>query len=244
MHPIRKLARGRIRLVSFNIYCDESTHLPNDGQPFMVLGAIVCPQNLARQVAVRLREIRVKHHIDPTFEIKWTKVSPAKLGFYADVIDYFFEDDNLSFRAVVAPKNGLDHSRFCQTHDDWYYKMMFYLIRNFLPAQDSAFLYLDKKDTNGQLKIDYLRKVIANAEHDFENSKFRRLQIVESHQVGLLQLADLLIGAVNYANREAYESSAKLQLVKLIRERSGMKLTESTPLAETKMNIFRWQPQA
>ncbi|MDU2072116.1 MAG: DUF3800 domain-containing protein [Cutibacterium avidum] len=228
---------------SLNIYCDESTHLPNDGQPYMVLGAIVCPENRAREIAVRLREIRAKYQIRPDFEIKWTKVSPAKSDFYLDVIDYFFDDDDLSFRAVVAPKTGLNHERFAQTHDDWYYKMMFYLVRNVLPAQDEAFIYLDKKDTNGQEKIDRLRTVIANAEYDFGRSRIRRLQIVESHQVGLLQLADLLIGAVNYANRGDSSSAAKLRLIERIRERSGVSLTHTTLLSETKMNIFRWRAQ-
>ena len=228
---------------SLNIYCDESTHLPNDGRPYMVLGAIVCPANRAREIAVRLREIRAKHKIRPDVEIKWTKVSPSKIDFYLDVIDYFFDDDDLSFRAVVAPKAGLDHERFAQTHDDWYYKMMFYLVRNVLPAQDEAFIYLDKKDTNGQEKIERLRNVIANAEYDFGRSKIRRLQIVESNQVGPLQLADLLSGAVNYANRGDSSSVAKLRLIERIRGRSGVSLTHTTLLSETKMNIFRWRAQ-
>ena len=228
---------------SLNIYCDESTHLPNDGQPFMVLGAIICPVNRSREINVRLREIRSRHGLPPEFEIKWTKVSPSKLAFYLDVIDYFFDDDDLNFRGVIAPKQGLDHKRFNQTHDDWYYKMMFYLIRNVLPAREEAFFYLDKKDTNGQQKIDRLRTVIANAEYDFNRSNIRRLQIVESHHVGLLQLADLLIGAINYANRDNSTSEAKLRMVARIRERSGMSLTQTTLLSETKMNIFRWQAQ-
>ncbi len=209
----------------------------------MVLGAIVCPANRAREIAVRLREIRAKHKIRPDVEIKWTKVSPSKIDFYLDVIDYFFDDDDLSFRAVVAPKAGLDHERFAQTHDDWYYKMMFYLVRNVLPAQDEAFIYLDKKDSNGQEKIERLRNVIANAEYDFGRSKIRRLQIVESNQVGPLQLADLLIGAVNYANRGDSSSVAKLRLIERIRGRSGVSLTHTTLLSETKMNIFRWRAQ-
>ena len=37
-------------MLSLNIYCDESTHLPNDGRPYMVLGAIVCPVSRSRDV--------------------------------------------------------------------------------------------------------------------------------------------------------------------------------------------------
>ena len=211
--------------------------------PYMVLGAISCPTDRSHELARELRTIRRKHSIPDCFEIKWTKVSPAQLEFYTDIIDFFFNTDDIQFRAVVANKAGLDHSRFDQTHDDWYYKMMYYLIYRLLPSNDGAFIYLDKKDTNGQNKINKLREVIANAEYDFSRNNVRRLQIVESHHVGLLQLADLLIGAVNYANRKLTTSEAKLTLVNQIRDITSLSLTYSTAADATKFNIFHWSEQ-
>jgi hypothetical protein len=82
----------------------------------------------ARETAVRLREIKTAHGLPSDFELKWTKVSPAKLGFYMEVLNYFFDDDDLHFRAWVAHKAGLRHADFGQTHADWYYKMMFGLV--------------------------------------------------------------------------------------------------------------------
>jgi len=35
----------------FNIYCDESCHLQHDGQKAMVLGAIWCPLDKAREIS-------------------------------------------------------------------------------------------------------------------------------------------------------------------------------------------------
>ncbi|GHE38925.1 hypothetical protein GCM10007167_21280 [Vulcaniibacterium thermophilum] len=46
---------------TFNLYCDESCHLPHDRQPLMVLGVVSCPAEKAREVAVRLREIEQAH---------------------------------------------------------------------------------------------------------------------------------------------------------------------------------------
>lgn len=226
-----------------NVYCDESTHLPNDGQPFMVLGAVVSPVALAKDISHRLVEIREKHGLPRDFEIKWNKVSSGKLDFYLDVIDYFFDDDDLGFRAVVAAKNGLDHARFGQDHDDWYYKMMFYLVRNVVSPTGKSHIYLDKKDTRGGVKVSKLHDVIANAVYDFDRGKIHRVQIVESHHVGQMQLADLLMGAVNYANRGIQTSEAKLRVVERIRERSGIQLTRSTLPSAVKFNVFCWQPQ-
>lgn len=226
-----------------NVYCDESTHLPNDGHPYMVLGAIVCPVSLTKEATHRLVELREKHGLPKDFEIKWSKVSAGKVDFYLDVIDYFFDDDDLEFRAVVAPKAGLNHANFGQTHDDWYYKMMFYLVRNVVSSTGKTHIYLDKKDTRGGTKVSKLHDVIANAHYDFNRRNIHRVQIVESHHVGLLQLSDLLLGAVNYANRGLNTNQAKLRVIERVRNRSGITLTQTTLLSATKFNIFRWQPQ-
>lgn len=226
-----------------NVYCDESTHLPNDGHPFMVLGSIVLPVTLARQISHRLVEIREKHGLPRDFEIKWNKVSAGRLDFYLDVVDYFFDDDDLEFRAVVAPKDGLNHRRFGQSHDDWYYKMMFCLIRNVISSTGKSYIYLDKKDTRGGIKVRKLHEVISTAFYDFDRRMIQRVQIVESHHVGQMQLADLLIGAVNYANRGLETNHAKLRIVARVRERSGIQLTQSTLPSAAKFNLFCWQPQ-
>ena len=73
----------------FNIYCDESGHLERDQSNVMVLGAVWCPLEKTREIAVRLREIKQKHNLSDNFELKWVKVSPAKLRYYIDVVDYF-----------------------------------------------------------------------------------------------------------------------------------------------------------
>lgn len=226
-----------------NIYCDESCHLPRDGQAVMVLGAVSCPLEKTREIAVRLREIRERHNLPAPFEVKWSKVSPAKVDYYQDLIDYFFDDDDLSFRGVVAHKVGLDHSRFNQTHDDWYYKMMFQLLSRLMVPGSSYRIYLDKKDTRSGAKVDKLHDVLSNNLLDFNHRIVERVQIIESHAVMQMQLSDLLLGAVSYVNRGLSGSAAKAQLVARIRERSSYALTRSTLLREEKFNLFHWNQQ-
>lgn len=158
---------------TYNIYCDESTHLLNDRAPFMVLGAIWCPADRAREIAIRVREIKAEHNLSPQFEIKWTKVSKAKIRFYLDVLDYFFDNADLHFRGVVAPKGPLDYERFGLTHDDVYYRMYFYLLQRLLRPSARFRVYLDIKDTRSRAKVATLRDVLANNMYDFDR------QIVE-----------------------------------------------------------------
>jgi hypothetical protein len=56
----------------------------------------------------------------------------------------------------------------------------------------------------------------------------------------LVQLADLLTGAVSYINRGLNSSEAKNELVDYIRHRSRYSLIKSTLIKERKFNIFIW----
>jgi hypothetical protein len=227
-------------VTTFNLYCDESSHLQHDHHRFMVLGTIWVDASKSAEVAQRLREIKIRHGLWSRFEVKWTKVSPALLSFYLDYLDYFFDDDDLQFRGLVADKTGLRHEAFDQTHDDWYYKMYFTLLKALLGPNHRYRIYVDVKDTRGGAKVARLHDVLCNNMYDFDRRAVERVQQVRSHEVEPLQLADLLIGAVNFANRGEPGSSAKAALVDRIRKRSGYSLTRSTLLREEKFNLFHW----
>lgn len=230
---------------TYNIYCDESCHLENDGQKIMVLGAVWCPEGpLTRRIAERIRQVKASHGLNPAMEVKWTKVSPGKSSFYQDFLDLFFKEPNLHFRAlVVGDKSKLRHGDFSQDHDTWYYKMYFNLLKVLLSPKDRYRIYLDIKDTRGATKVRKLHEVLCNSTYDFDQRIIERVQLVRSHEVEQVQLADLLIGIVSYANRGLATSAAKIALVEKMRKLSGYNLTKTTLLRETKVNIFRWEPK-
>ncbi|MBI4528061.1 MAG: DUF3800 domain-containing protein [Deltaproteobacteria bacterium] len=230
---------------TYNIYCDESCHLENDGQPAMVLGAVWSPVDKRREIAVRFREIKRRHGLSPTFEVKWTKVSPGKSRFYLDLMDYFFDDDDLHFRALVVPdKTKLDHSAFPgQDHDEWYYKMYFDMLKVILSPTDRYRIYLDIKDTRGAEKVRKLHDVLCNNLYDFSREIVERVQLVRSHEIEQLQLADLLVGAISYVNRGLRGNAGKLALVERMRKRSGYSLDRTTLFRESKVNLLSWQAQ-
>lgn len=229
---------------TYNVYCDESSHLENDHHPVMVLGAVWCPRDQVREIMMRLREIKMRHALRSDFEIKWTKVSPAKQQFYLDVLDYFFDDDDLHFRGlVIRDKAKLRHKDFSQTHDDWYYKMYFSLLKGVLDPKSSYRIFLDIKDTRSENKIRTLHDFLCAHVQDHKRGIVRKVQSVRSHEVAILQLADLLIGALNYANRQLETSAPKTALVRRLRERARYDLTRSTLPRESKVNLLVWTPQ-
>ncbi|MCH7499998.1 MAG: DUF3800 domain-containing protein [Nitrospinae bacterium] len=230
---------------TFNIYCDESCHLENDNQKVMVLGAAWCPLDKAREIANRLHEIKARHNLNPKFEVKWTKVSSAKIQFYLDWMDYFFDDDDLHFRALIIPdKTKLRHKDFeNQDHDTWYYKMYFNMLKVIFGPTDQYRIYLDIKDTRGASKVKKLEDVLCNNLYDFSRDIIKRLQLVHSHELEILQLADLLIGTVSYANRKLKDNKGKVQLVERMKERSGYSLEKTTLYREGKLNLLSWNAQ-
>lgn len=225
-----------------NIYCDESCHLENDHQKVMVLGAIWLPEEKKEEIFLRLKEIKINNGFSPSFEIKWNKVSKQKIDFYMDLINYFFDDDDLHFRVLVVPdKSLLNHSAFGQTHDDFYYKMYFDLLKIILSPEYSYNIYLDIKDTKSQVKVIKLHEVLCNSNYDFEKKIIRKIQQVRSHEISALQLCDLLTGAFSYFHRGLTSNQTKLKIIERIKERSGYSLLHNTLPKEDKLNIFIWR---
>jgi len=227
---------------SFNIYLDESCHLQNDHIRAMGLGAVWCPQDKTREISVRVRDIKLKHDLATDFELKWTKVSPAKLDFYLSIVDYFLDDDDLHFRGVVIPdKRLLNHDGFNQDHDSWYYKMCFTLLEPIIDPTQHYSIYLDIKDTRSEIKRAKLEEVLRNAKYDGSGNIVRRVQQIRSHESELLQITDLLLGALVYTNRGLAQSAAKQAIVNRLRQRTRLTMNKTTWLREPKFNLLIWR---
>lgn len=229
----------------YNVYCDETCHLERDGINDMVIGAVWCPQDKLRGINQRIRTIKLRNGISPSAELKWTKISPAKVQVYKDIIDYFFNDDDIHFRAIIIPdKSKLNHQAFHQTHDDWYYKMYFDMLKVILSPTEQYEIYIDIKDTHSYQKAQKLKEVCSNSMYDFSQNIIRRLQPIRSDEIQIMQLVDVLIGAIGYENRIFEDcfvkSQAKLEVIDLIKRRSNYSLTRSTLLREDKCNLFVW----
>jgi hypothetical protein len=233
-------------MTNFNLYCDESCHLEKDGINVMVLGAVWCPNNHVREINSRIREIKARNGYPETGEMKWIRLSPGNVQMYIDLVDYFFDAADLHFRALVVPdKSLLDHERFNQTHDQYYYKMYFDMLKTTLSRENTYEIYIDVKDSHTNTKAQKLREVCSNNMYDFEARTILKLQPIRSHEVQIMQIVDVLIGALGYNSRNFVaghvKSDAKLRIIEQIKRRSGYSLDKSTLLHEEKFNLFFWE---
>ncbi len=226
----------------YDIYCDESCHLQNgrDNDFVMVIGGVTCPDEFKKQISDEIRAIKTRYGVYRDTEIKWNKVSNAKSDYYKALINYFFDCSHLTFRAIIVDKRELDLAYFNLTHDEFYYRAYFLMLsRIFAPGSEYA-IYIDIKDTRSQKKVEKLHDVLCNSRYDFNRQMIHRVQQIRSHEVEIMGLTDLLIGALSYLHRGLNSNCAKLALIDLIRQRSGYTLTSNTWPLEPKFNILLW----
>ncbi len=227
---------------TYNIYCDESCHLLNDQNKSFVLGAIWVPEGKTRAIFQDLRNLKTKHKLSTKFEAKWTKISKSKAGYYCDLISYFLNNPELHFRGVVVPDKGiLNHSAFAQDHNTWYYKMFYLLLKAIIKEDTQYNLYLDIKDTNSNLKVLELKRILNIA--SVEDIAISKAQQIRSHEVELMQLVDIISGALSYTHRATKKNDGKKQVINVIENGVGKNILTSSDLNESKFNVLVWKPR-
>lgn len=227
--------------MEYNIYCDESCHLSYDKFNQMLLGAIQCPIQCRKRICNDIRQLKKKHNLPENFEIKWTKVGGKKIEFYYDLIDYIFLEKNLKFKCLIFD-NKDDLVKLNPSNEEynlWYYRMYFILLNEFTNPNDKCSIYMDIKDTRGGDRIKTLQNVLCNNIYDFKKEVIRKIQLIRSEESEILQLVDLMIGAIGYYSRNkviidlkegmSYKlSNAKIGIVEKIKEITGLNLVTSS----------------
>lgn len=215
---------------TFNFYCDESCHLENDKQPFMLIGYVSCAINQVKLHTKNIRQLKEQHHV--FYETKWSGLSKSAYPLYNDLIDYFFATD-LQYRAIVIDKSKIKHEEFHQSHDDFYYKMYYQLLNKKLVPEHNFNIYLDIKDTRSAKKVNGLKSFLNN-----NYITVRSLQNIRSHESELMQLTDIITGALSYHLRGLNTVIAKNRIIEKIEQHCKHPLTKSTSQEQQKFNLF------
>ena len=195
---------------TYNRYCDESCHLENDHKRYMFLGYISCAYNQVKIQTNRINDIKKAHNFFA--EIKWNRVSRAKLDFYLDLVDFFFSTD-MKFRAIGVDKQ---HT-VCDDFDEYYYSMYHNLLIHDINITHTYNVYLDIRDTLSTYKVGKLKELL-----NIKYGAFRNVQNINSKESLLLQLADFILGALSYdKNDREKKNEAKRIIIDRIKKRSN-----------------------
>ena len=214
---------------TFNLYCDESTHLQHDGMPYMMIAYISSPYNEIKQHKEYFKFLRIKHKFKG--ETKWSSVSAGQYLYYADLIDYFFSTD-LCFRSIIVDKSQINESQSGFSYDDFYFKMYYQLIHHKISLAYHYNIYLDIKDTKSHKKLATLKEILKL------NTSIKSFQFIRSHESSFMQLTDLIMGVINYKLRGCNKVIAKNRIIEKIEQHSKVPITQSTPKNADKFNLF------
>ncbi len=219
---------------TFNFYCDESTHLENDGHPYMIYSYVSVAYNELKMIKEQIKTIKAKHNFSG--ELKWTNVHDKNYALYKELVDYFFMT-NMNFRAVIVDKSQIDNTRPEYTFNDFYFRMYFQLLHHDVDLENKYNIYFDIKDTCSQKKLHKLKDYLK------WNASIQNFQFIRSHESSIMQLCDVLMGAINYNLRKERgdiegKVISKIKIVEQIKERTNISLKFTSPLNAKKFNLF------
>lgn len=227
--------------MKYKIFCDESNHLSYDSSDLMVIGGIICPNSQVEYINRYIKYLKHKHNANN--ELKWTKLNNNKKAFYDELLAFFFSRIDLKFNAqVVINKSNLNHKTYNDGDvDTFYYKMYYYTLNHLLEVQNSYNIFIDYKDTKGGKRVKKLKEVISNAYHGNIEVDFT---IIHSHESQIMQLADVMIGAIAYKNRKDIEKKSEIKnyIIDRIEYFSGFNLDDSVPQWENKFHMYKLTP--
>ena len=217
----------------YNYYCDESCHLKNDGKQFMILGYISVSYNKVKKIKEEIKDLRLKYK--NSLKVKWTHLSQWNYLFYSELVDLFFDRTDINFRAIIVDKSKYIANKCGNDYDKFYYLMYYQLIYHMLDVGCNYNIYLDIKDDLSNYRIEELKKIL-----NVQMGVIEKIQHVRSHELDILQLCDLFIGAISYnLNNSEKSSQPKLRLIDKLKNLSRTDLENTTYKNMRKFNLFR-----
>lgn len=227
--------------MEYNIYCDESCHLKSNDSNFMLIGAVYCPKYKVRKVNEYIEHLKENYNLSNKIELKWNKIDKKTEKLYLDIINYFFNNDDLKFRVIVIDKTTLNHKKYNQTENDFYHKVYYDMLKYIITPGNSYNIYPDIKDTNSyyylQIMLEYLRYKMS----DTNKKTIKKVQPIRSYEAPILQMNDILIGALSYYYRKLDSNNVKLNIVNEIQKLYQNSFDVSSYYNNTKFNIFMWR---
>ena len=219
----------------YNYYCDESCHLKNDGKQFMILGYISVSYNKVKKIKEEIKDLRLKYK--NSLEVKWTHLSQWNYLFYSELVDLFFDRTDINFRAIIVDKSKYIANKCGNDYDKFYYLMYYQLLFHTLDPVWHYNIYLDIKDNLSSYRTEKLKDIL-----NVRMEIIEKIQHVRSHELDLLQLCDLFIGAIAYnLNQTEKASEAKVRFIEKLKIRTRTDLESTTSKRISKFNLFRIQ---
>lgn len=227
--------------MEYNIYCDESGIRCCR---YMLIGGLW----VRREAEIALREALsvVRENYGLKAEMKWIKVSDKMLRSYRAFIDIILLSPDVAFKCIVLDTHIIDYKNYHNGDRDLgFYKFYYQLVSRNLDLENVYWLYTDERTSRQNEPLSTLKSTVnywchqKGAQHD----SLRAVEARDSKADDLMQVADVLLGAVGAAWNGTATNAAKIALMSYIAKAyQRSTLATATPISCRRLNIWKWRP--
>lgn len=227
----------------YNLFCDESRQdllasasSITSTNRYCCIGGVMIPDSSREKIKSDIKKIQEKYGVYG--ELKWGTVSPSKITFYLELIDYFFSEHEISFRTVVIDSTKINNEIYNEADQELgYYKFYYQLLFHWMDQQSIYRIYTDQKTNGDRMRLRELRNILNNS-YSFA-SPVESIQAINSREAVILQMENILMGAVGYKYNfgKTGKSTAKEQVIERIEQHLHREI-RSTTKGENKFNVF------
>jgi len=228
--------------MNFEVYCDETLpDLFTSAHPraqYLMIGSLWLPADIRTDIKARIADLRQRHNVYG--EIKWRKISPARQGFYIDLVDLFMSFGlDLRFRCIAVDRQDINMELHNGDAELGFYKFYYQVLHHWILDNNEYRIFCDLKRNRDRERLATLKRVLG---YTNRTSTIRDVQSLPSGEVALLQLCDVLLGAASSRlNNRQNMGAAKAAVVEHLERRLNRPRLQPTSRAENKFNIFRIQ---
>lgn len=232
-----------MNILKYDLYCDESRQdllvkksSIHTNNRFACIGGIKIKTSSRETIKLNIKKLKEEYSVYG--ELKWGNVSENKLEMYLQLIEMFFNFDDIYFRTVVIDAQDVDNDTFNESdHELGYYKFYYQLIKHWIDPKDKHYIFTDYKTNKDKFRLQELKRILNNSTN---SACIDIIQSIDSKESLLLQLQNVLMGAVgykfNYGNDA--KSFAKMEVVKRIETHLRHEILP-TSKTNMKFNVFK-----
>ncbi len=204
------------------VFFDETGSVNDVNNRYFGLGMVKCMQPYF--LDTKIRKIREQNHFYD--EIKSNKIGKRNFKVIERVLDAVFDTPGIRFGCIVVDKKDINFQEDFKNDPYLAYEQFTEeLLKKNIGENELLIVLADYISTPSKIKFEI------NVKHKL-NEYFDRLAIcgvhrVESSGVNLIQIADLLVGAVvyefKYKNKMVSGDKYKIKVYKYIQKNTGLK---------------------
>ena len=235
------------------VFIADEAGISNDR--YTVVGGLCMHRETLVTVCQTIAAYRVRYSM--AAELKWQRVSNQKQAEYAALVDYFFALNNANhvhFHCITFDSHQWNHHRYNGGDGDIGLSKLYYqlLLHKFVKIYGNlGTLYVRLDHRNSQTPLEDIRRMLnatAARDHGIDSGPVKQLVSFDSRDCDLLQLNDVILGAVcaakNGRHLIAGGRESKRAIAEMVLEKCGLQsLDADSPRGIDRFTVWNMRPR-